>query len=164
MKAASEIWVIGKGEAFWSGDEGARMTLVASKPTYQPGDTARLVAQANLIAPTALVTIERDGVIDARVQRMASAGEGIISVASNEVPRLMRQMVDERSVAIMNRLLPLLTGNFIESNPGPVKAAMKMMGILESDTVRSPLAPVTEANRKKLEAILRECGLEVVSN
>ncbi|HEX3476065.1 MAG TPA: MG2 domain-containing protein, partial [Kofleriaceae bacterium] len=74
---ASEIWVIGKGEAFWSGDEGARMTLVASKPSYQPGDTARLVAQANLVQPTALVTIERDGVIEARVQRLASATEGI---------------------------------------------------------------------------------------
>src|SRR5437588_1590639 len=92
---------------------------------------------------------------------MACGAEGIISVASNEVPRLMRQMVDERSVAIMNRLLPLLVGNFIESNPIPAKAAMKMMGIHESDTVRSPLAPLAEANRKKLRAILEECGLEV---
>ena len=90
---------------------------------------------------------------------MACGAEGIISVASNEVPRLLRQMVDERSTAIMNRLLPLLTGNFIESNPIPVKAAMKMMGILESDTVRSPLAPISDANRKKLEAILRDCNL-----
>jgi 4-hydroxy-tetrahydrodipicolinate synthase len=90
---------------------------------------------------------------------MACGGEGIISVASNEVPRLMRQMVDERSVAIMNRLLPLLAGNFIESNPIPVKAAMKMMGILESDTVRSPLAPIAESNKAKLEQILRDCDL-----
>ena len=90
---------------------------------------------------------------------MACGAEGIVSVASNEVPRLMRQMVDQQSVEIMNRLLPLLTGNFIESNPIPVKAAMKMMGILESDTVRSPLAPIAEANRTKLEAILRECAL-----
>ncbi len=85
--------------------------------------------------------------------------DGVISVASNEVPRLMRQMVDARDIAIQNRLLPLLTGNFIESNPIPVKAAMKMMGILENDTVRPPLAPITDANRKKLESILRECAL-----
>ena len=90
---------------------------------------------------------------------MACGGEGIVSVASNEVPRLMRQMVDEQSVAIMNRLLPLLTGNFIESNPIPVKAAMKMMGILDNDTVRSPLAPISDANRAKIEKILRECKL-----
>ena len=53
----------------------------------------------------------------------------------------------------------LLLGNFIESNPVPVKAAMKMMGILQNDTVRLPLAPIGEANRKKLELILRECKL-----
>jgi 4-hydroxy-tetrahydrodipicolinate synthase len=90
---------------------------------------------------------------------MACGADGVISVASNEVPRLMRQMVDGRDVAIQNRLLPLLTGNFIESNPIPAKAALKMMGVLESDTVRPPLAPITDANRKKLEAILRECAL-----
>jgi len=77
VAAASEIWVIGKGEAFWSGDEGDRMSVVASKPAYRPGETARLVAQTNLTRPTALITIERDGVIDARVQRMASASEGV---------------------------------------------------------------------------------------
>jgi len=90
---------------------------------------------------------------------LAMGGDGVISVASNEVPRLMRQMVDRRDVAIHNRLLPLLTGNFIESSPIPVKTALKMMGILESDTVRPPLAPITDANRTKLESILRECGL-----
>ena len=90
---------------------------------------------------------------------LAMGGDGVVSVASNEVPRLMRQMVDRRDLDIHNRLLPLLTGNFIESSPIPVKTALKMMGILESDTVRPPLAPITDANRKKLEAILRECGL-----
>ncbi|HET7704893.1 MAG TPA: 4-hydroxy-tetrahydrodipicolinate synthase [Thermoanaerobaculia bacterium] len=90
---------------------------------------------------------------------LGAGADGVVSVASNEVPRLMREMVDRRDVAIQNRLLPLLLGNFIESNPGPVKAAMVMMGILESDTVRSPLAPMTDANRKKLEGILRECQL-----
>ena len=90
---------------------------------------------------------------------LAVGAEGLISVASNEVPRLMRQMIDERNVAIHNRLLPLLTGNFIESNPGPAKAAMKMMGILESDTVRAPLAPMTDANRNRMHAILKECDL-----
>jgi len=90
---------------------------------------------------------------------MAAGAEGVISVASNEVPALMRKLVDERSIEILNRLLPLLVGNFIESNPTPVKTALKMMGVLESDTVRPPLAPMTDGNRKKLEAILRECGV-----
>jgi uncharacterized protein YfaS (alpha-2-macroglobulin family) len=73
----SPIWVLGKGEAFWSGDESARMTLIASRPSYLPGDTARLVAQANLDKPTALITIERDGVLEAHTRKLASASEGI---------------------------------------------------------------------------------------
>jgi 4-hydroxy-tetrahydrodipicolinate synthase len=90
---------------------------------------------------------------------LGAGADGLISVASNEVPKLMRRLVDEKSIEIHNRLLPLLLGNFIESNPGPVKAALKMMRILDSDTVRPPLAPLTEASRKKLESILRECEL-----
>jgi 4-hydroxy-tetrahydrodipicolinate synthase len=90
---------------------------------------------------------------------LAVGADGLISVASNEIPTLMRELVDKRSVALHNRLLPLLTGNFIESNPIPVKTALKMMGILNSDTVRPPLAPITAPNRQKLESILRECKL-----
>jgi len=71
------IWVLGKGEAFWSGDESARMTLIASKKSYLPGDTARLVAQANLDRPTALITIERDGVLEAYTRKLGSASEGV---------------------------------------------------------------------------------------
>jgi 4-hydroxy-tetrahydrodipicolinate synthase len=90
---------------------------------------------------------------------LGAGADGVISVASNEVPRLMREMVDKRDISIHNRLLPLLLGNFIESNPGPAKSALKMMGVLESDVVRPPLAPMSDANRKKLEAVLREAGL-----
>ena len=96
----------------------------------------------------------------------AAGGDGIISVAANEIPRLMSEMTTaalrgdfDRARTVHNRILPLMTGNFIESNPIPVKAAMKMLGIIPTDTVRSPLAPIADANRKKLEGILRECGL-----
>lgn len=97
---------------------------------------------------------------------IAMGGDGVISVSGNEIPRLMKSMVsaalsgDFASARdIHNRVLPLLTGNFIESNPSPVKAALKMMGILETDTVRSPLAPLTEASRKRIKEILAECQL-----
>jgi 4-hydroxy-tetrahydrodipicolinate synthase len=99
---------------------------------------------------------------------VAAGGDGIISVAANEIPRLMSEMTSaalrgdfEAARAVHNRILPLMIGNFIESNPIPVKAAMKMLGIIPNDTVRSPLAPITDANRKKLEGILRECGLKL---
>lgn len=97
---------------------------------------------------------------------IAAGGDGLISVASNEIPRLMSDLVSAAlrgdfaaARAVHYRVLPLLTGNFIESNPGPVKFACKHLGIIDSDTVRPPLAPITEGNRKKLEAILQECGL-----
>lgn len=97
---------------------------------------------------------------------MAAGADGVISVVANEAPKAMAEMVRHARAgdftnarAIHNRLLPLMTGNFLESNPIPVKTALKMMGILGSDTLRSPLAPIGEANRSKLEAILRECGL-----
>jgi len=97
---------------------------------------------------------------------IACGGDGVISVAGNEIPRLMSAMVAaalsgdwDGAREIHNRILPLMTGNFIEPNPIPVKTAMKMLGILENDTVRSPLAPITEGNRKKMQQILAECGL-----
>ena len=90
---------------------------------------------------------------------LGAGADGVVSVAGNEVPRLMREMVDKRDVAIHNRLLPLLLGNFIESNPGPAKFAMKVMGILESDTLRPPLAQMSEANQDRMMSILKECGL-----
>ncbi len=100
------------------------------------------------------------------VPLLGAGADGLISVASNEVPALMSQLVKSglsgdfpKAREIHNRLLPLLLGNFIESNPGPVKAVMKILGILDSDTMREPLAPVTEDTKRRLEEILRECGL-----
>lgn len=97
---------------------------------------------------------------------VALGGDGVISVSGNEIPRLMKSMVSAAlagdftaACTIHNRILPLLTGNFMESNPAPVKAALKMMGILETDTVRSPLAPLTESSRKRMTEILAECQL-----
>lgn len=75
--ASGNIWVLGKGEAFWSGDESVRMSLVASKAKYQPGDTIKLIPKVSMGPVTALVTIERDGVIESFTRRLPSTGEGI---------------------------------------------------------------------------------------
>lgn len=97
---------------------------------------------------------------------IALGGDGVVSVASNEVPSRMKQMVSaalagdfETARTVHYELLPLMTGNFIESNPGPAKAALKMMGVLESDFVRSPLAPIGDDSRETLRSILSECGV-----
>lgn len=97
---------------------------------------------------------------------IACGADGLISVVSNEIPKLASDMIAAAlqgdfpaARTIHLRILPLMTGNFLESNPGPAKAVMKSLGILEHDDVRPPLAPVTAATRARLEEILRECGL-----
>ncbi len=78
---------------------------------------------------------------------MAVGGRGVISVASNEAPRQMSQMVEaaERGDFAAARrihaaLLPLMLVNFVESNPIPVKAAMAAMGLLD-EVFRLPMVP-----------------------
>jgi 4-hydroxy-tetrahydrodipicolinate synthase len=96
---------------------------------------------------------------------IALGGDGLISVASNEVPDLMSRMVDlalagdwEEARALHYRLLPLMETNFIESSPGPVKAAMAMMGLLE-ENFRLPLVPIQEKSRARLREVLLELGV-----
>ena len=89
VAAASELWVVGKGEAWWNGDEGERMTMITSKPHYEVGDVARLVPMANLASPTALVTIEREGIMESRVIKLDSAAEGVsINITDNFAPNV----------------------------------------------------------------------------
>jgi len=98
---------------------------------------------------------------------IAAGGDGVVSVIANEVPALFKEMVAsalsgdfDEARAIHERLLPLMVANFVESNPIPAKVVMKMMGILSTDTVRSPLAPIGESNRQKLAEALKVCGLD----
>ena len=89
---------------------------------------------------------------------MAIGGRGIISVASNEVPAEMVQMVEaaERGDFATARrwhdkLLPLMQVNFIESSPGPVKFAMAAMGLCE-ESYRLPMVPPKPASQEKILA------------
>lgn len=91
---------------------------------------------------------------------MAVGGHGIISVVANQAPAEMARMVElaaEGDFAgarrIHNRLMPLMTVNFVESNPIPVKAAMAEMGLLE-EVYRLPLVPPQPDSRQKILAAL----------
>jgi 4-hydroxy-tetrahydrodipicolinate synthase len=92
-------------------------------------------------------------------------GVGIISVASNEIPREMAELTRlalankwDEARAIHRKFLPLMQINFIESNPMPVKAALAMMGKIE-EHYRLPMVKMKPDTRAKLEAVLRQCGL-----
>ncbi|HWN66360.1 MAG TPA: MG2 domain-containing protein, partial [Haliangium sp.] len=84
IASSTYAWVTGSGDFGWSDNEESRMNLIASKPSYEPGETARLVPQSSLQGALALVTVERGGILEARVQRVASASDGI-EVALSDV-------------------------------------------------------------------------------
>lgn len=92
-------------------------------------------------------------------------GRGVISVVSNEIPGPMAQLTQKAldgdyagARAMQRQYLPLMEVNFCESNPGPVKYAMARMGLLEP-VWRLPLVPPSDANQKKIDAVLDQCGL-----
>ncbi len=97
---------------------------------------------------------------------MAIGGRGIISVASNEIPAEMVQMVEaaERgdfaaARVVHKRILPLMQINFIEANPVPVKAAMAAMGLIE-EAYRLPMCSPRPESKEKILKVLR--GLDLL--
>jgi 4-hydroxy-tetrahydrodipicolinate synthase len=96
---------------------------------------------------------------------IALGGVGIISVASNEIPREMAEMTraalnNDWTTArqIYRKYLGLMQANFIESNPLPVKAVLSMMGRIE-EVYRLPLLPMRRDTRSKLQRIAGEAGV-----
>jgi len=96
---------------------------------------------------------------------MAVGGRGVISVVANIVPRAVAELTHsflngdwKRAKELHLKLFPLCQAMFYETNPIPVKTSLAMMGKIREE-FRLPLCPLTEANRKKLEAALRSYGL-----
>lgn len=92
-------------------------------------------------------------------------GAGAVSVIANLLPRetgeMCRAMQDYRlaeAAAIHTRLLPLMRALFAETNPGPVKAAMAMLGLSEN-VLRLPLVPVRSETETRLREALSSLGL-----
>ncbi|KKW12809.1 MAG: Dihydrodipicolinate synthase [Parcubacteria group bacterium GW2011_GWA2_49_9] len=96
---------------------------------------------------------------------MAVGANGVISVASNIIPQEVCNMVEAfangnpaTALALHTKYFQLFKDLFIESNPGPVKAALAMLGRIEEE-YRLPLVPMAKANRDRLQATLTACGL-----
>ncbi|MBI4038891.1 4-hydroxy-tetrahydrodipicolinate synthase [Candidatus Daviesbacteria bacterium] len=92
---------------------------------------------------------------------MAAGGVGIISVASNQIPKAMHDLTQaalegdfERARKIHYQWLDLMNINFIESNPIPVKTALSMMGKIK-EIFRLPLVAMEDKNREALKAVLK---------
>ncbi|HUV03209.1 MAG TPA: 4-hydroxy-tetrahydrodipicolinate synthase [Desulfobacteria bacterium] len=96
---------------------------------------------------------------------MSLGGKGVISVASNIVPKPMCAMVAamsknevEKAQAINIKLYPLFDSMFLETNPIPVKKAAELMG-LPAGNVRLPLGALSDANVEKLRTVLKGLGM-----
>jgi 4-hydroxy-tetrahydrodipicolinate synthase len=96
---------------------------------------------------------------------MAVGAQGVISVASNVIPGPVSRMVKAFAAGKMREALklhqqwhPLFRDLFIETNPGPVKTALAMMGQIEEE-FRLPLVCMSKTNRDSLRATMKKCGL-----
>jgi 4-hydroxy-tetrahydrodipicolinate synthase len=99
----------------------------------------------------------------------AAGGDGVISVASNEVPGPMSTLVRHalagrfaEAQRLLFELLPLFDLNFVESNPIPVKAALSLMGRMRN-VLRLPLVPAAPATLDLLRAELSRLGIPVTA-
>lgn len=96
---------------------------------------------------------------------IAVGGVGLISVASNEAPRQMTALTlaclegNWNEARRLNReLWALMKANFIETSPGPVKAALAMMGKIK-EVYRLPMVPVKQETKEKLREVLVDLRL-----
>ena len=126
------------------------------------GNIAQMAALANAV-PDSFVILSGDDAIT--LPLYALGGRGVISVASNEIPAEMAQLCRraaqgdfENARAIHRKYLPLMEINFVESNPGPVKAALALMGLLEP-VWRLPLVPPKVENLERIQAVLESLQL-----
>lgn len=98
---------------------------------------------------------------------LALGGDGVVSVASNEIPGELVALCAaaragdwDAARRTHERWLPLFLANFVGApNPVPVKAALAQMGLLEHDAVRQPLLPLDPDARAALATTLRSLGL-----
>jgi 4-hydroxy-tetrahydrodipicolinate synthase len=136
-----------------------------------PNIVAVKEASANVVQMTEIIANTREEFIlvsgddPLTVAVMGIGGRGVVSVASNQAPSEMVQIVElcekgdfAGARKLHHWLLPLIQVNFVESNPIPCKAAMAAMGLIE-EQYRLPLVPPSPAARDKIMRVLQQLKL-----
>jgi len=126
------------------------------------GNISQMATVLHLL-PDPFIVLSGDDAIT--IPLIALGGRGVISVVANEIPAEFAKLTQlalagdlAGARALQRKWFALMEVNFCETNPGPVKAAMAMMGLLEP-AFRLPMVPPSEANRAKIETVLKSAGL-----
>jgi 4-hydroxy-tetrahydrodipicolinate synthase len=126
------------------------------------GSTERVSALRNVV-PSDFTILSGDDALT--LPFMAVGAVGVVSVASNIVPKQMTELVSNflggratDSMRIHLRYFQLFKDLFLESNPIPVKTALNLMGMIEGE-FRLPLCEMGNANREQLSRTLRTIKL-----
>jgi 4-hydroxy-tetrahydrodipicolinate synthase len=126
------------------------------------GNIAQMANILGILPPDFTVLCGDDPIT---IALMALGGKGVVSVVSNQIPAEMTELAQAclrgdfaAARQIQSRFLPLMTVNFVESNPIPVKEGMAMMGLLEP-VYRLPMCRASEQSRARIEKVLDSVGL-----
>lgn len=126
------------------------------------GDPGQIATLTRSLADDFYVYSGDDGMT---LPLLALGGHGIISVASHLVGKQIKEMVnaykkgDIKKATDLNKYLgPIFTGIFITTNPIPIKAGLKMMG-MDVGGLRPPLLPLNHSEEKVLKSILTQCNV-----
>ena len=125
--------------------------------------TLQQITELIHIAPPTLPIFAGDDNI--ALPALGAGAAGLISVAANEIPRQMVDLVHAalandwmRAREINRKYFQLMLANFMETNPGPVKCLLAMMGKLE-EGYRLPMVPPGNATRERLRTLAASLGL-----
>jgi len=126
------------------------------------GDVAQI---AHLVAQTPADFDVLSGDDALTLPILAVGGKGVISTTSNVAPKAICELVKcfrsgdtAGALALHQRLLPLFDALFCETNPIPVKTAVSLALGLD-DEIRLPLTPLTDANRERLQVVMKDLGI-----
>jgi len=126
------------------------------------GNISQMAVVLDIVPDDFVVLSGDDGIT---IPLMSLGGRGLISVSSNEIPAEMTRITQlclagdfVAAREIHRKYFRLMEANFIETNPGPVKAALGLMGLLDP-VFRLPLVAPKPENLEKIRAALEAAGL-----
>jgi 4-hydroxy-tetrahydrodipicolinate synthase len=141
--------------------------LAADCPTIvsikEAGGSCDRVSQLRAVLPAKFTILSGDDSLT--LPFMSVGAVGVVSVASNVVPKQVSAMVKafaagdaKKARKLHAQLYPLFRNLFVETNPAPAKAALALLGQM-TEEIRLPLVPVTPKTRDLMKATLKDLGL-----